>query len=155
MDFGEDAERWEKRFSDYPITVINAEDAEMAKNCRTELRQFLEVMRARRDRKKLKKLLQDKAYEKLSHETAHIIAVLANIPDFLKNEEKYKNQEGEGYNLCKAMEELKEEYKNEGKEQTLLMVLSNLMKTMHLSLEQAMNAVMVPEEDRPRLKQLF
>ena len=31
MDFGENSAEWEKRFSDYTITVINAEDAEVAK----------------------------------------------------------------------------------------------------------------------------
>ena len=163
MDFGENAERWEKRFCDYSVTVINAEDAEVAKNCKTELKQFLKVMGARRNRERLRQLLQDKAYENLSHETARIIAVVANVPDFLENEEKYKNQEGEGYNMCQAMEELKEEFKREGmatgraegREETSLKYLQNLMKTMHFSLEQAMNAVMVPEEDRPRLKQLL
>ena len=167
MDFGENAERWEKRFADYPITVINAEDAEVAKNCRTELKQFLEVMGARRNREKLKQLLQDKAYANLSHETARIIAVVANVPDFLENEEKYKNQEGEGYNMCQAMEELKEEFREEGKvagraegraegrEETLFMVLRNLMETMQMSLEQAMNALKIPEENRPRLKQML
>ena len=171
MDFGENAGEWEPLFCNYRIKVINAEDAEVAKNCRTELRQFLEVMGARRNREKLKELLLDKAYENLSHETARIIAVVANVPDFLDNEEKYKNQEREGYNMCQAMEELKEEFKREGmatgraegrvegraegREETSLKYLQNLMKTMHFSLEQAMNAVMVPEEDRPRLKQLL
>ena len=167
MDFGENAERWEKRFCDYPVTIINAEDAEVAKNCRTELKQFLEVMGARRNQEKMERLLQDKAYENLSYETAHIIAVMANVPQFLENEEKYKNQEREGYNMCQAMEELKVKYENngrtegraegraEGEERAKLMDLRNLMETMKLSLEQAMNALKIPEESRPRLKQLL
>ena len=151
IDFGENAERWERRFNDYPITVINAEDANVAKNCRTELRQFLDVMGARRDRKRLKRLLQDRTYENLNYETARMIAVVTNMPDFLENEEKYKNQEGDGYNMCKAMEELKEEYKNDG----MAEALRNLMETMHWTLEQAMNALKIPEDNRPRLKQLL
>ncbi len=64
--------------------------------------------------------MQDRAYENLSHETARIIAVVANVPEFLENEEKYKNQERGGYNMC-----------------------------------QAMNALLIPENIRPRMKQLL
>ena len=139
--------------------MINAEDAEVAKNCRTELKQFLEVMSARRDREKLSKLLQNKAYESLSLETSRIIAVMANVPEFLENEEKYKNQEREGYNMCQAMDELREEFRAEGRAEgraeTSLACIQNLMETMQLSLEQAMNALRIPEDSRPRLKQLL
>ena len=115
MDFGEDAGDWKERFGNYPITVINAEDEKVADNCRTQVKQFLDVMRARKNRKHLKELLQNKAYENLSYETARIIAVMANLPNFLECEEAYKNQESEGYNVCQAMEEIKEEYKAEGR----------------------------------------
>ena len=163
MDFGENYGEWEPLFSNYRIKVINAEDAEVAKKCRTELRQFLEIMGARRDREKLNRLLQDRAYENLSHETARIIAVVANVPEFLENEERYKNQEREGYNMCQAMDELRAEFRAEGRaegiregsEQTVVSVLRNLMKTTNFSLEQAMNALLIPENIRPRMKQLL
>lgn len=38
-----------------------------------------------------------------------------------------------------------------GKETTLLANIKCLVETMHISVEQAMNALRVPAEDRPRL----
>ncbi len=115
--------------------------------------------------------MQDRAYENLSHETARIIAVVANMPEFLENEERYKKQEREGYNMCQAMDELRAEFRREGRaegraegikegikegsEQTIIVVLRNLMKTTNFSLEQAMNALLIPEADRGRLKKLL
>ena len=158
MDFGQDAVDWKDCFADYPITVINAEDEKLAENCRTQLRQLLEVMSARRDKKRLNKLLHGKDYENLNQETARIIAVMANVPEFLEREEEYQNAEG-GYNMCQAMDELRAEFREEGREegreQALMAAVRNLMASMKLSMEQAMNALMIPEENRGRIRLLI
>lgn len=155
MEFGEEAEEWKAQFSDYPIKVINAEDGKVAKRCRTQLRQFLQVMGARRDRKRLKELLCGKDYVNLSLETARIIAVMANLPRFLEHEEEYENEKG-GYNVCQAMEELKEELREEGlaegRAETLLISVRNLMDTMKWPLEQTMNALKIPEGSRDKIR---
>jgi len=162
MDFGENAGEWEENFSDYRITVINANDRELAENCRTQLRQLLNVMSARRDKKRLRALFQEKDYANLNQETARIIAVMADVPEFLEREDEYQNAEG-GYNMCQAMDELRAEFKEEGRaegraegrEQTLITAVRNLMTSMKLSMEQAMNALMIPEESRGRIRNLM
>ncbi|MBO7340122.1 MAG: Rpn family recombination-promoting nuclease/putative transposase [Lachnospiraceae bacterium] len=162
MDFGEDAADWKGCFADYPITVINAEDRELAENCRTQLRQLLEVMGARRDKKRLYGLLASDEYGNLDQATARIIAVMANVPEFLEREEEYKNAEG-GYNMCQAMDELRADFKEEGRaegraegrDQALMTAVRNLMTSMKLSMEQAMNALMIPEESRGKIRLLM
>ena len=99
--------------------------------------------------------LDEETYANLNHETARIIAVVANIPEFLNNENAYKNQESEGYNMCLAMEELRADFKAEGKiegdQARLIVDLRNLMETTKWSVEQAMNALKVPEENRAHI----
>ena len=142
--------------------ITQLKDAEVAKNCRTELRQFLEVMGARRNREKLRQLLQDKAYENLSQETARIIALVANVSEFLENEEKYKNHEKEGYNMCQVMEELRAEFREEGMAEgraegravNTCENIDKLIKNKHWSLEEACEALEVSLEDYYNAKKL-
>ena len=162
MDFGENEGEWRERFSDYRITVINANDRELAENCKTQLRQLLNVMSARKDKRRLNELLKGRDYENLNQETARIIAVMANVPEFLERAEEYQNAEG-GYNMCQAMDELRADFKEEGRaegrvegrDQALMTAVRNLMTSMKLSMEQAMNALMIPEESRGKIKLLM
>ncbi|MBR3469624.1 MAG: hypothetical protein IKH28_08025 [Lachnospiraceae bacterium] len=65
--------------------------------------------------------------------------------------------------MCQAMDELRADFKEEGRaegraegrEQTMLGDLKNLMTSMKWSLEQAMNALMIPEESRGKIKLLM
>ena len=119
-------------------------------------------MGARRDKKRLYGLLASDEYGNLDQATARIIAVMANVPEFLEREEEYKNAEG-GYNMCQAMDELRADFKEEGREegraegreQALMTAVRNLMTSMKLSMEQAMNALMIPEESRGKIRFLM
>lgn len=57
--------------------------------------------------------------------------------------------------MCKALEDMRreavEKAKKETQEETLLQNLSSLMRTFHLSAEQAMAALEVPEAERSGL----
>ena len=90
--------------------------------------------------------------------SARIIAVMADVPEFLQREDEYQNTGG-GYNMCQAMDELRAEFKEEGRaegrEQALITDVRNLMTSMKLSMEQAMNALMIPEENRGRIRHLM
>ena len=58
--------------------------------------------------------------------------------------------------MCNVFEEfgkeMREEGLREGKRETLLSKLKTLMETLHLSEEQAMNALRIPDEARADLK---
>ena len=49
-------------------------------------------------------------------------------------------------------EEAEKEGMKEGRENTLLISIKNLMQTMKLSAEEAMNALMIPDADKPRFR---
>lgn len=53
--------------------------------------------------------------------------------------------------MCKAWEDMKRKVAKEATEETLLQDLSSLMRTLHLSAEQAMAALEVPEANRSGL----
>ncbi len=58
---------------------------------------------------------------------------------------KYQEEtEGGEIDMCKAFEDYKLEGRREGKLEALI----NLMETLHLSLEQAMEALKIPEQEQ-------
>ena len=115
MDFGEIGESWQNLFSDYRIIFVDAEDPQLAERCRTDLKLLLNVLRLRKDRKRLKELLRSEAYAHVEEETAEAIAVMASMPKFLEHMEDYKNEEGGDYSMCQAMDEIIAEAKEEGR----------------------------------------
>ena len=52
-------------------------------------------------------------YDNVSNETYQMIAVLTNSTELLKCDEKYENEEG-GWNMCKALEDIRLEGIEEG-----------------------------------------
>jgi len=52
--------------------------------------------------------------------------------------------------MCKAMEDLREESIKRGEEVALLRSIRNLMQTLGLSAEKAMNALMIPAADQSK-----
>ena len=57
----------------------------------------------------------------------------------------------EEVDVCKAWEDMKQETAAKAEERTLLEALRNIMETLHLSLEQAMKALKVPEANQAGL----
>ncbi len=117
MDFGPekvgaDREKWEKFFADYPMRLVCASDFADCTGLKTSLGDLLTLLPFRKDRAGLKKLLAEKSeYREMDEETARAISVLMGI-DFMEKKEKYR--EGEGYNMCQAIQEMVEEGRMEG-----------------------------------------
>lgn len=53
--------------------------------------------------------------------------------------------------MCKAWEDMRKETDAKAVERTLLQNLRNIMETLHLSLDQAMKALKVPEANQAEL----
>ncbi|MBR3622253.1 MAG: hypothetical protein IKN43_02765, partial [Selenomonadaceae bacterium] len=65
--------------------------------------------------------------------------------------EMYNNSKGEVSDMsCVALDYLVEEYKNTVRESTILDSIRNLMTTSKWTAQQAMEALLVPKEDRQR-----
>ena len=52
--------------------------------------------------------------------------------------------------MCTAIDEMRKESRNEGKDEGILFSLKNLMANMNLTLQQAMDALGIPAADRPK-----
>ena len=137
---------WEDMFHNYGMTIFCVNEMEDFSKFRTELRQFLEMIPCRGNKKRLKELFGREEYKHLDKETAEVIAVFTDNKEML---ELLEEEEKEEYDMCKALDDLIADGKAEGKAEALLEALVNLMCSMNWSAEQAMNALRVPQEEWP------
>ncbi len=156
MDFDNAPPEWEALFHDYGMSLFCAGEVEDLSGFKTGLKQFLEVLPLRNNKDKLDELWSMEAYRHLDRDTAEIIAIITDNDRVLERLDEYELK-GE-YNMCKAMDELKEDWMTkgiecgieQGIEQAILDAIRNLMQTMQFTVEQAMDALLVPKEDRKR-----
>lgn len=166
MEFGgENTQEWQKLFCDYRMNFVNAADETLADKCGTELKYLLKVICYQNDKEKLRELLQEDTYKNLDRETAEVIAVFADMKYAAENMDEYKNENG-GYDMCEAMREIKKDCREagrregrregrrsglrEGHEEGVSAMIRNLMQTMKLSAEDAMDILLIPKEERAR-----
>ena len=148
MDFENAPPGWEKLFHNYEMSLFCAAEVEDLYGFQTGLRQLLEVIPRRKDKDKLTELWKREEYRHLDRDTAETIAILTDNIAVLERLDEYE-REGE-YDMCQAMDEWKEDLLAEGIEQGVMVSIRNLMKTLKFTAEQAMDALLVPEEDRAR-----
>ena len=67
----------------------------------------------------------------------------------------FKNEEGGRVEMCKIMDEIRQEGINWGMERDRLESLRTIMQTMRLSEDEAMNALLIPPEKRAKYKELL
>lgn len=67
----------------------------------------------------------------------------------------FKNEEGGRVEMCKIMDEIRQEGINWGMERDRLESLRTIMQTMQLSEDEAMNALLIPLEKRAKYKELL
>ncbi len=166
MDFENAPPGWKERFHNYEMSLFCAGEVADLSQFKTGVRQMLEVIPLRKDKKKLIELWSHEEYKHLDRDTAEVIAILTDTNYVLERLDEYK-KEGE-YDMCQAMDEWKEELLAEGKaegiaegkaegiadgiHQGLIKAVFSLMKTMKFTVEQAMDALEVPEQDRDRYR---
>lgn len=90
---------------------------ENPENYHTELRQFIEAMQARYDKKKLSSLFEREEFQNLSTLTQKALAV------HLDNNHICRKVIEEGENMCKALRDLEKDWKREGEQKQLLYLL--------------------------------
>ncbi len=150
MDFEGVNPAWEQMFHDYGMTLLCVEDIEDFSRFKTGLRQLLQVLSKRKDKTALKELLRQEDYAALDRDTAEAIAIFTDNTDVLEHLGEYEKDGG--YDMCQAMDEWREELLSEGRSagraENLLGNIRSLMQTMKWTMEQAMDALLVPEEER-------
>ena len=80
---------------------------------RTSLGILFALLPYRKDKSGLRRLLErETAYRNMDEETARTVSVLMGIKSFMKKTENYR--EGDGYNMCKAIQDMMEDSRMEG-----------------------------------------
>ncbi len=150
MDFQGAPPEWKDHFHDYQMSLFCADEVEDLSCFKTGLKQFLEVSALRKNRKELVELWNREEYRHLDRDTAEVIAVITDANDVLEQLDRYE-KEGE-YDMCQAMDEWKEELLESGTkigiETGIMRSIRSIMHTMALSIDQAMDALQIPEDER-------
>lgn len=92
----------------------------------------------------LDELWSREEYRHLDRDTAKMIAIITDSTTVLERLDEYE-MEGD-YDMCKAMDDMKEELV----EKTVERNIKSLVQTLKLTAEQAMDALLVPEDERGR-----
>lgn len=139
--------------SDYQIHLIEPAGLtdEELKKFNSSLREVLGFIKYANDMEKMDGIVHGD-FQKLRREEIDVLNQCANV--------KLELQDGEEMlDVCEAWEDMKreaarkaaEEAAKETEERTLLQALRNMMEALHLSAEQAMTILKVPEEKRSGL----
>lgn len=119
---------------------------------KTENKLLFEILANRNNKEKIKRIFDNECenYE-LDLDAATALTKMADLEVNIENLKVIKNGKVE-YKMCKAIEEIKEDARDEGYksgiEATMHNNVKSLMETMHLTLEQALDALKITDEDR-------
>ena len=100
------------------------------------------------DKEELQKLIAEhqEEYYNVSRKTCELIAVLTNSKELLKPE-LYENIETGGVNMCKALEDMKLEKRQEGIQIGFFQALRDLVKDGIINASEAASRMQISEDD--------
>ena len=139
--------------NDYHINLLTPAEIEQKDFARfsSGLGLVLEYIKCSNDKEKMQELSRDKRYSAVDIEEALLINTLTRS--------RLKIKEGKGkVNMCKAIQDLREEERAEGRaegkiegdENRLIKDIHNVMESFGCTIERAMDALKVPIEERYR-----
>ena len=114
-----------------------------------DIRFMLMFIKYTKDKKALADIRQLCGQETIAEDTFDALADYMNEPELWKMKEKAGTEKGR-INMCEGLRELMADSKAEGREETLLNSIKNLMETLKLTAEQAMDALKIPDDDRKK-----
>ena len=94
------------------------------------------------DKHKLAELFEEETFQNITTETQKIIAVHLDVKELKK---KVIEEEED---MCKAYRELVKDWKQEGDKHRLIKDVQNLMDSLRLTAEQAMDALKIEGQER-------
>ncbi|MCM1044124.1 MAG: Rpn family recombination-promoting nuclease/putative transposase [Candidatus Gastranaerophilales bacterium] len=168
---------WQGCFQDYGMRLFCANEAKGLENFQTELKQLLMVLPLREDKNALSALWNREEFSHLERDTVETMAVMTDNTEMLDRLAEYKEEEG--YSMCKAMEELKRDWKEEGIAegisegmkrgieqgieqgitqgilQGIVLTIDNFMQKLPCSLEKACEIAGKTPEEYHRIKQML
>ena len=101
--------------SNYKLNLYDCHEHDTFDEYHTGLRQLFEVIRYNKDKEQLKRVIEKNkdAYSSIDSETRELLDVMANVK--IPEEDKTMENGKERYNMCKAFEDYRLEGKEEGR----------------------------------------
>ena len=131
---------------DYRLHLIEPHripDAEMNRFA-SDLGQLMTFIKYAGDKKKLSEIIQnDSHFKNMRNDLIGLINTMARI-NLTANDKEEKT------NMWKAFEDMQNEAMEKGKELNMLESIKNVMLSLKVEAQQAMDVLRVPEEDRPK-----
>lgn len=115
LEFGEREEALKRYVEDYHIHVFDYHDYDSFEMFQTELNQVFSFLKCSFDKKTLREMIANRQeeYYNISDEAFELISTLTNSSELLDIRE-YRNREQGGKDMCKALQEIREEGREEG-----------------------------------------
>lgn len=151
LEIGEDIK---PLVSNYKLNIFDYHEYGDFSIFKTENRLLFEVLSHSRDKNCVIEILQKASEEyEVDRDTASAILGMIGVNVDLDNI-KSENNGKDIYDMCKAVEDIKNDARSEGIEQGIKVNISkniqSLMKNLNFTLEQAMDALDIPEGDRKK-----
>lgn len=118
-----------KCIADYPIKVVDLRHLEDSEKLHSDARLLIGFLKRSENVNDLKNYVKDneREFSALPDDTIELISVLTKSENLLTSKDDYMNEEG-AIDMCKALEDLKEEGRQEGLEHGQKTFITNLLK---------------------------
>ena len=138
--------------SNHKINLFDYHDEKDFSRFKTDNRFLFELLSNSKDKNKTGKIIKEYLDDySIDEETAKAIFGMLEIKEDI-NKYKKKMEEGEKINMCKAWDDHKESGRNEGKREgrreEKTQNLKCIMKNLQVTIQQAMDILEIPEEER-------
>ncbi len=104
MNFSGAESDWVEQFQDYGMNLLCANEIKDFSVFQTGLRQLLQILPHRKNKKRMYEVLQKEEFRFLDRDTAETIAMLTDITELLERLDEYESKGG--YDMCQAMDAL-------------------------------------------------
>lgn len=118
IHFGNNSDNLNHFFADYPMRLFCVNEHSVFSCFHAELQEVFTALAFRKSKKKLYTAMTENAtFYRLSSETIKVISILLNTPRLWTERNKFMSvnqNDKEEYDMCQAMQELYEDWRNEG-----------------------------------------
>ena len=131
----------------YRMNLVNIREIADTDLFRTDMKQVINFIKNSEDREQLRELIEsDSAYRKMDEDAYDVMATFADSKELIEAKKNYRK--GEKIDMCKGLQDWAAEERSEGRLEGKIEDIRRMMKNLNLTIEVAMSALEIPEEDR-------
>ena len=131
LDFTDVPESLKRMTPDYKINIIEIRNLKNTEVFRTDVKQVFDFIRLSGDKEALLKLVEsDDSYHRMDEDAFEVITTYTNSKELRKQMEQMQleSKKGEKKDMCKAIRELMEDSRAEGRNEGIREMTKNLLK---------------------------